>query len=274
MRRLRSPTGKAKTLPPVRPNAGIEAAYRRRLMRLVDEMQASLVYWLKAAYRAKPPEMAADAPDGYSTGRSSAMTLRDEMRSLGARWQSRFDEAAPALAQYFATAVKDRADGSLASILDQAGMTVQFRMTAPMNDVFQATIGEQVGLIRSIASEHLSEVEGMLMRSVQTGRDLGAMTAELEARFGVTKRRAALIARDQNNKATAVFTRVRQTELGITQAAWMHSSGGKHPRPSHVAANGKLYDIAKGMWLDGEWVLPGQLINCRCVSRSIVPGFD
>jgi uncharacterized protein with gpF-like domain len=94
----------------------------------------------------------------------------------------------------------------------------------------------------------------------------------------VTKRRAALIARDQNNKATAVFVRVRQKQAGIKKAMWLHSHGGKEPRKTHLANDGKLYDPQKG-WFDPDpkvrrRIWPGELINCRCVSRSVVEGFS
>ncbi|MGF6806282.1 SPP1 gp7 family putative phage head morphogenesis protein [Paraburkholderia sp. Clong3] len=248
----------------IHPNAGLEAAYRRKLEALVDEMHASLLYWLRASYRANSPEIAQDAM-------SPAMALRAAMRKLAIRWLKRFDEAAPELAKYFATNATARVDGSLKSILKRSGFAVEFTMTREANDVMQATIGEQVGLIKSIASQHLSEVEGLVMRSVSTGRDLGTLTNELQQRYGVTRRRAALIARDQNNKATATITRVRQRSLGITQAKWLHSNGGKEPRKSHLEADGKIFDIDKGMLIDGDYIFPGQLINCRCVSRSILP---
>lgn len=262
--KLSAPNKKPIVLAPVRPNVGLQIAYRKKLDALIDEMQNSLVYWLKASYRANEPEMAQDA--------SPAMALRGAMRKLSRRWQKRFDEAAPELASYFATHATKRADGALESILKRSGFSVEFKLTAEANDVMQATVGENVGLIKSIASEHLTQVEGMVMRSVAAGRDLGALSKELEERYGVTKRRAALIARDQNNKATATITRVRQESLGIKQAKWLHSHGGKHPRPSHKAADGKLYDIDKGMLIDGEYIRPGEKINCRCVSRSVIPG--
>jgi SPP1 gp7 family putative phage head morphogenesis protein len=250
----------------VRPNAGIEAAYRRKIDALVTEMHESVLYWLTAAYRANAPEMAADA--------SPAETLRRIFARLTKRWQRKFDDMAPKLAEYFATAATKRADGALAAILKEGGMTVEFKMTAAVNDVFRATLAENVNLIKSIPEQYLTQVQTSVMQSVQLGRDLGALRKDIEARYGLTRKRAALISRDQNNKATAVITRARQTELGITQALWMHSSAGKHPRPSHVAANGKPYDVAKGMFLDGVWTFPGHEINCRCVSRSIVPGFS
>ena len=132
---------KGRVLPPLHPNAGIRAAYRRRLDALIDEMQASYVYWLRATYRANPPEMANDA--------SPAMELRRELRRLGRQWQKRFDQAAPKLAKYFATSVAERTDGALKSILKDAGMTVAFKATAAQNDALQAAVGENVALIKS-----------------------------------------------------------------------------------------------------------------------------
>lgn len=257
-------------LDPIRPNLGIQAAYRKKLYALIDEMHHSLVYWLSAAYKANTPEMASDA--------SPARELQKVMKKLSKRWLKNFDEASKNLADYFSTAVADRADGALEAILKKSGFSVEFKMTAEMNDVMQATIGEQVGLIKSIAQHHLSEVEGLVMRSVSTGRDLKFLTDELQKHYQITRRRAAFIARSQNNMATATITRVRQKSLGATQAIWVHSGGGKEPRHSHVKAGreGLIYEIDKGAYLEGnggkyEWVWPGTAINCRCVAKTIIP---
>lgn len=263
---LVSPTGRDQALRPVHANQGIEAAYRKRLDRLIDEMQRSLVYWLTAAYRRNVPEIAQDE--------SPAMALTKMMRRLAKQWQRRFDEAAQPVASEFAETSMSAADISLRNALRQKGFSVQFQLTRAANDVFQATVQENVGLIKSIAAEHLQEVQGMVMRSVTQGRDLEGLVEDLQKRYGVTKRRAAFIARDQNNKATATITRVRQQGLGIKQAKWRHSRGGKHPRKSHQEADGKAYDVDKGMLIDGEYIRPGELPNCRCVAISIIPGFD
>lgn len=263
---LVSPTGRDQALRPVHANQGIEAAYRKRLDRLIDEMQRSLVYWLTAAYRRNVPEIAQDE--------SPAMALTKMMRSLAKQWQRRFDEAAQPVASEFAETSMSAADISLRNALRQKGFSVQFQLTRAANDVFQATVQENVGLIKSIAAEHLQDVQGLVMRSVTQGRDLEGLVEDLQKRYGVTKRRAAFIARDQNNKATATITRVRQQGLGIKQAKWRHSRGGKHPRKSHQEADGKVYDVDKGMLIDGEYIRPGELPNCRCVAISIIPGFD
>ena len=265
MPRLTSPTGKPIPLDPVHPNQGIEAAYRRRLERLVEDMHASIIYWLRAAYRANAPEMAQDA--------SPAATMRTTMRRIARRWEKNFDAGADDLAKWFAISAADRSDKALQATLRKAGFSVKFKMTAEANDVIQATTFENVALIKSIAQQHLAEVEGLVMRSVAAGRDLQMLTDDLTKRYDITRRRAAFIARDQNNKATATITRTRQTSLGITEAIWMHSRGGKEPRPSHVAFSGQKYDPEQGAFLDGIWTFPGHEINCRCVSKSVIPGF-
>lgn len=255
-------------LSPVRPNAGLRAGYHAKLDAAVEQMHRSVMYWLRAAYRANAPEIAADA--------SPARVLRAAMRKLGRRWLRRFDELGPELAAYFATAASERVDGALADMLRKKGFTVRFKTTAAQNDAYQAIIGQNVGLIKSVAAKYLSDIEGDVMRSVMAGRDLGTLTKTLEKTYGVTKRRAALIARSQNNMATSTLTRVRQNELGIKKAKWLHSSGGRVSRPEHVAFSGKLYDVDKGHdFGDGEgptW--PGMPINCRCTSVPIIPGFD
>jgi uncharacterized protein with gpF-like domain len=108
------------------------------------------------------------------------------------------------------------------------------------------------------------------------GGDLATLSKTIQEKYGIAYRRAALIARDQNNKAKAVYENVRRQELGIEEATWMHSSAGKEPRPTHVAMNEKRYKLGQGMWDsgEGEYVWPGQLINCRCTSRAVIPGFD
>lgn len=267
-RSLVSPTGKPVKLGALHPNAALGVEYRAKLDRLIDEMHASVSYWLMAAYKGNEPEISQLAQD-----KSPAAALNEVMRKLALRWNRKFKQASTELALFFGQKVKDRTDAQMKAILKRGGFTVEFKMTDAANDAYQAVIAENVGLIRNIAQEHLTQVQGMVMRSVQKGRDVGGLAMELEARYGITKRRAATIARDQNAKASAVIGRVRMNEVGITTALWIHSGAGKHPRPKHLAASGTEYDINKGLPVgdNGEFQLPGEAINCRCVPRAIIP---
>ena len=102
------------------------------------------------------------------------------------------------------------------------------------------------------------------------------LTSQLVAgdNYGVSYDRAASITRYQCNMARAVMENTRCLELGITQAIWQHSGGGKAPRPSHVAFSGKRFKLATGAYLDGKWVWPGSALDCLCTSRAIIPGFE
>ena len=251
---------------PVRPNLGLEAAYQRRLDAAIAEMHRSVKRAVLAAYRDSPPEMASDE--------SPAVALRAMMRRLAREWNARFAELAAGEGRKFGREAAASTDRSFAAALRQAGFTVKFVVTPAVNDVIQATVGAQVALIKSIPAEYFTQIEGAVMRSVQAGHDAGMLSANLQAEYGVTARRAAIIARDQNTKANASIVRVRQRELGITHARWQHSAGGKVPRPEHVAFSGKEYDIEKGAFLEGKWTWPGVEINCRCVAISIIRGAE
>lgn len=206
-----------------------------------------------------------------------AEELQAAMNDLAVRWQQRFDTLAPEVAEAFAKANGVAADRAVMKALKDSGFAIDFQMTPAMRDVAAATVQANVGLIRSIPQKYLTEVQGEVMRSVQAGRDLAPLVDFLVRQRGVTKRRAAFIALDQNNKATAAFSKARYQEIGVTEAVWKHSHAGREPRPTHLANDGKRYDVAKG-WYDPDpkvrrYIMPGELPNCRCISVPVIPGF-
>jgi SPP1 gp7 family putative phage head morphogenesis protein len=264
-------------LPPVRPNAGTEALYRRKLRALVRAMNDQVTADVLAAYKANAAEIeAVPVKHDLAVDELPSATLKRIIAELSRRWGKRFGDAAPLLASYFAKAANRRSAKVLEGILRDGGFSVKFKMTDAARDAMNASISEQVGLIKSIPEQYFLQVQGDVMRSVSLGRDLAGLTKDLQKNYGVTYRRAAFIARDQNAKATATITKVRHLELGITTAIWLHSHGGKVPRPTHLANSGKKYNIVDG-WLDpaiNKRIWPGTEINCRCVSKPIVEGFS
>ena len=93
---------------------------------------------------------------------------------------------------------------------------------------------ENVNLIKSIPEKYFTELTTVIMQSITRGRDLKYLKDEIKKRYGVVERRAALIARDQNNKATSIITHTEYEELGITEAIWKHNPGNSEPRHEHV----------------------------------------
>jgi hypothetical protein len=80
----------------------------------MDEMNNSLQFWIKAAYRANEPLMVQD--DALP-----ATNLADAVRELAKRWLDNFDEAAPRLAAWFARSARLRSDAGLKRILRDSG---------------------------------------------------------------------------------------------------------------------------------------------------------
>jgi uncharacterized protein with gpF-like domain len=265
--RRRLPPGKL--LAPIHPNIGIQSAFRLKLSKLIREMAGSYLYWLRAQYRVTPPAMAMDA--------MSSAELQKRLRELGIRWEKRFEEAAPKLAEYFATAIRDRTERRLKEILRDGGISVKFTMTPALRDIMRAEIAQNVSLIRSIPQQYHQQVEGLVMRSVATGRDLAFLTSELKSRYNITDRRARLIAMQQNNAATSAIRRERETAAGIEEGVWLHSHAGKEPRPTHLRNHNNKFNLREG-WYDPDpsvrrRIWPGELINCRCTWRAMVKGF-
>jgi uncharacterized protein with gpF-like domain len=175
------------------------------------------------------------------------------------------------LAREFAGKNGRHVDRALQAMLKDNGLTIRFRMTPEMNDIVQASVAENVKLITSLADQQLLRVEGAVMRAVQTGTNLQQLNQELVEGLGIAKRRAAFIARQQTSMATATMARARHMELGCEEGIWLHSAGGRKPRPEHVAFSRKRYSLSKGAFLEGKWTHPGVEPNCRCVGRPVLP---
>ena len=238
----------------VRPNIGIERKYKRQLVKLIDEMQHSVKYWIRAGYKKDLEQiMAFDSP---------ATSMRDVIKKRFEQWQKRFDNTAQKLAENFVSNVDEYSKRSMRLALQDKLPTVNFKETPAMKNALDSFVVENVNLIKSIPQKYFTEIEGLVMRSVRDGRNLADLTNELEHRYDITRKRAILIATDQNNKATETLNRVRVQELGVTKARWIHTGGSKEPRKSHQHASGKIFELDKGCLIDGEYIYPAQLINC------------
>jgi hypothetical protein len=155
------------------------------------------------------------------------------------------------------------------------------RVTKAVEAEVRATPCESSGL----SAADLERAYAVALTSVRAGRDLAVLYNVL-VDLDLPKRLASELALLVNNRATAVMDRERQCALGIVEAIWLYSGapctvGGANPSPegraqdgAHKAANGQRYRVAEGLLIKGRRVWPGQATGCRCVSKSVVPGFD
>lgn len=259
------PKTKKQTLPEIRVNIGIIRSYHKQLNTLIREMRADVNDTLVTQFKAEAKREKL-AMDGISDWVGHVLDM------MISKWQKKLNLLPIKIAEIFVNRTAKNYDTQMNKHLRDAGFTVKLQLSPFQQEALQASIKENVTLIRSINSKYFDDVQTSVWQCIQGGYDLGALSKDLEKTYGITKRRAAFIARDQGAKAHAVIERARRQELGITKAIWLHSHAGKVPRPSHLKADGQEFEIAKGMYLDGKWVLPGQEPNCRCGSRAIIDG--
>ena len=249
----------------VRASAAVKQKYFKRLMSIIDEMNNSVNWWLGARYKENEKEIVASD--------SAASNIEKELKDLMKRWSKGFEEGAGDIAKDFVESGVGQSTINLKALLKKAGWTTNLKLSRKAQDKLKAMMIENINLIKSIPEKYFTELTTVTMQSITRGRDLAYLKDEIKKRYGVVERRAALIARDQNNKATSIITHIEYEELGITEAVWKHNPGSKQPRHEHVMANNKVYDISKGMFFEsaGRYVFPGEEINCGCTSEPVIP---
>lgn len=199
------------------------------------------------------------------------------LADLGNRFNALFAKKAKPLAEGMVKDADKASTPALHSSLQKlsGGMSLKTSVVnSPLQEIYKASVAENVSLIKSIASEYLQKVEGAVMRSITTGNGLQDLVPALEQYEGQTHRRAKNIALDQTRKVYNSINRGRMEALGVEKFMWHHSGGGAHPREDHVDMDGEIFSFDKLPIIDkrtGERGIPGQAPNCRC---TMSPVFD
>ena len=133
------------------------------------------------------------------------------------------------------------------------------------DDVLESWVRENVSYIRTIADDQLNEVQGIVNRSIREGNRHTEIMKNVRKRFGISERRARVIARDQTSKLRGEIDRKRQRDLGIGKFIW-RTADDERVRQEHADREGQEYDWDSPP--DGE--IPGQPVQCRCRAAPAV----
>ena len=124
-------------------------------------------------------------------------------------------------------------------------------------------VKQNVSLIKSISSVYFDQIEGIIRRGVESGMTTKNITTEIMQRFGVTRRRARVIARDQIGKYNAHLTMNRSMDLGIVEFIW-RTAKDERVRKEDRDNDGKTFTWKSGD--NGEY--PGTKVQCRCIAEN------
>lgn len=262
-----------KSLKAINYNAGNIKWYQRELLAEIremnDEVKSEVVRILRDNPLAEPQDLAMDA--------NPVQIVKQALDALARKWVDRFINKATPLSDDLVKKTESAVDRGLLASARKDDITIKMQWTPAMTEKVDAIIAENVSLIRSIPEKYFTEVEGTVYRAVARGGDRKALADEIEASFGkrhgITRRRAEFIARDQTRKATSALSSARQQAAGIVEGEWVHSGGGHAPRKSHMKAGKerKRFKLSEGCLIDGEYIMPGQLPNCGCVWKPVLP---
>ena len=165
--------------------------------------------------------------------------------------------------------------------------TIKFDSSLVTKSV-KADLRRNVELLAGVEKKNVKRIYELALQSIVGRRDFYSFCTEMMDMHieGMTRSKAAEIGTSLANKAGAVIDRERQASLGITHANWLYANAPCMRDPSHPsaaevqrdaahrAANGKRYEVSKGLFVDGKWTWPGVEEHCKCVSRSILPGLE
>lgn len=137
----------------------------------------------------------------------------------------------------------------------------------------QMWVTDNVSLIKSIPQETLAKMQDIVLVGFRSGKTTTSIIKEIRQAYGVSKRKAQLIARDQMAKLNADITRSQQEDAGVREYTW-RTSGDSRVRERHREMDGKVFSWDNPPVVDlktGRRCHPGQDYQCRCVA---IPKFD
>lgn len=254
---------------PVFPPAPAASRYLAELDKLIAVMTRETEREVKKLAEGIEPIGAMD------TDASPVSASRILLNKLRARFMKLFRDRAKDMAQRMSNAVVANNDVQMRSSIQQlaGNISVKLNITPDIEARLAAGVQQNVELIKSIPEEYFLRIQGDVMRAIQSGKGEADILKSVRAAGGITERRARIIARDQTSKANSALTIARFEKLGIKKFKWLHSGGGKEPRPLHVAMSGQVYEIANPPIIDertGERGFPSMLVNCRCVAAPVL----
>jgi SPP1 gp7 family putative phage head morphogenesis protein len=132
-------------------------------------------------------------------------------------------------------------------------------------------VSANVDLIKTVPKDSLSTLKEKVYSDYMNGRTTTNIVKELQRQYGMDKRHAQLIARDQTSKLNSNITQSQQREAGVSKYKWSGCLD-KRERKSHLDLEGKIFSWDDPPETDnGRRCHPGEDYQCRCCA---IPVFD
>ncbi len=253
---------------------GIESAksdgisYNAELQRMIRAIKKDINELIIPEVRYLSPEYTAD---GWLD------TITEKIALLRQRWSSElFNQFANETASSFVQAANLRNYTQVEKEMKRFGINV-FESNETLSEYVSASAYDNSRLIKSIKEQYLDQVESIVTTNMRAGQRPSAITKLISNQFGVSERRAKVIARDQTSKINADLTEKRMRASGVKYFQWVTSKDAR-VRDRHDAIANKVTKYGKGIyaWDDlplsdkGVPISPGKDYQCRCIARPVL----
>ncbi|MHC5542035.1 phage head morphogenesis protein [Singulisphaera rosea] len=258
---------------PLNPSAAIEQRYYLALQVLIDRMTSDTEHELQKLFKTEHAE------EFFAQDASVSSQARILTNALIKKYTDLFASLSKPMAEELADQSDKASDiavkSSIRSMTDQVTLSTKTITSGPLADILNATVTENVALIKSIPAQYLGGVQQAVMRSITTGNGMQELVPYLQKHKGITLRRARFICQDQTKKAMANLSFARLKKAGIASAIWRHTSGSRHPRQTHIHMDGETFLLSEGLYDSAvkRNVKPGELPGCACRAQPIL-SFD
>lgn len=255
------------------PSPDIQARkYKKALLRLLSSVRTATANDIIPRIQ--------EIADALGDGRASDI-LNEAIAQATANYESHWGSKPETDAKQTARALIRDSGVRAKDQLKTIAVVDPFRSEPWLNAEAETFTAENVALIKSIPSEYFTDVRSIVISGVQNGVGVNAIAKQLAHAYGVSLRRAGVIAQDQSHKFSARLDQVRQQRLGIEEYYWRDVNDSRvRPRHKELAAasdKGKKYRWDDPPVVDektGRRAHPGGDFLCRCFPDPVLPEFD
>lgn len=218
----------------------------------------------------------------YAEDASVVSLFKKMMTRLESKWFALFKNSAKTISEKFVKKVDDSSKAGVNFSISTLGVKApRDTYTKNISNTLKAGVEFNETLITNLQEEAHKRIADAIMLSLtspnpeQQGQKY---VMSVLSDVGISsKKRAKLIARDQNSKMFASLNHDRMEQNGITHFKWVHSSAGKVPRHTHVAKDGMIFALDDPRLWEGpksDQGPPGWAINCRCRAVPVLDVVD
>ena len=147
-------------------------------------------------------------------------------------------------------------------------------LTPKQVEIIAKEWGQNLDLyIKNWAGENILKLREQVQQHVLRGGRAEGLVKTVQENYGVSKRKAKFLARQETSLLMSKFQETRYADVGITEYTWSTSKD-ERVRPDHKALDGKVFSYSQPPVTNrrtGARNNPGEDFECRCIALPRIP---